>query len=309
MPSLRATAPSLIRHSASFNNLYVANASTVTVYAPGSGSVLRKIVGVRPSALVFDSSGTLYVANDAGKGSVPVYPAGATMPSRTITQKVSVPRTLAVDSADNLYVANGYFSVGVYAPGSSTLLRALKSFYPISVAFDTADDVYVGRSSGPYGGVGSRVVVFAHGSTGIVAKIAVGVSDPQSLALDAKDTLYVADTNLNVVAVYSNGATKPQREIKNGISGPVAVRLDASGNLYVANNVASTVTVYAPGASKPLRTISSGITAPTALLFDGSGALYVANRKMVAVYAPGAASPKLKIRTGIDLPVALALGP
>lgn len=308
-PAYGAAAPLMLGHSAPFTNLYVANASNVTVYAPGSSTVLRKIAGLEPAALAFDSSGNLYVANDSGKGNVAVFAPRATVPARSITQKVSKPRTLAVDSSDNLYVANGYFSVGVYGPGSSTLLRTLKSFYPISISFDAKENVYVGRTSGPYGGVGSRVVVFAHGNSKVVRTIATGVSDPQSLAVDAGGTLYVADTNLNAVAVYAKGATKPQREIKSGLSGPAALWIDASGNLYVANNVSSTVTVYAPGASKPLRTITSGIAGPTALLLDASGTLYVANRRTVTVYAPGANSPKLKIRKGIDFPVGIALGP
>ncbi|HZY98121.1 MAG TPA: NHL repeat-containing protein [Candidatus Baltobacteraceae bacterium] len=303
-----AMAPRLLGHSTPFTNLYVANASTVTVYAPGSGAVMRKISNVEPASLAVDSSGNLYVASETGAGRVQVYKPGATVPFRTITQNVRGPRTLAVDRSDDLYVANGYFSVGVYAPGSSTPLRNLKSFYPISIAFDVADNVYVGRSSGPYGGNASRVVVFAHDSSKTLRTIAAGISDPQSLAFDASGNLYVADTNVDLVAVYPKGATKPLRKMRTG-RGPTSLAVDGSGNLYVANNVSSTVTVYALGKSKPVRTITSGISGPTALLLDASGTLYVANRRTVTVYAPGSSSPELKIRNGINEPVALALGP
>lgn len=310
-PALTASTASAksFQHSASFTNLYVANAADVTVYAPGSREILRKISRVEPAALAFDSSGNLYVANDTGTGRVPVYPPGATAPSRTVTQLVSNPRALAVDRSDNLYVANGYFNVGVYASGSSTLLRKLRSFFPMSIAFDRADNVYVGSSSGPYGGNNSSVLVFARNSSRTLRSIANGISDPQSLALDSSGNVYVADTNLSLIAVYPKGAVKPQRRIRSGIRGPVALRVDTSGDLYVANNISSTVTVYAPGGLKPLRTIISGISRPTALLLDASGTLYVANRRMVTVYAPGSSSPKLKIRNGIESPVGLALGP
>jgi sugar lactone lactonase YvrE len=296
-------------HSKPFKNLYVANASNVTIYEP-SGAVLRRISRVEPAALAFDSKGNLYVANDTrSNSSVLVYRPGTTVISRKITQSVRFPRTLAIDRSGQLYVANSYFSVGVYAAGSRTLLRKLKSFFPISIAFDAADNVDVGSSSGPYGGSNSQVAVFAHDSSKMLRTIVTGISDPQSLAFDTRGTLYVADANLNVVAAYPQDATEPLRKITNGVRRPTALSFDASGNLYVANNASSTITVYAPGKSKPLRTIASGISGPTTLILDASGTLYVANRQTVTVYAPGSSSPKLKIRKGIDVPVALALGP
>ena len=293
-----------------FRHLYVANASTVAVYGPGSGTVLRKISGVKPAALAFDSIGNLYVASDTRSDSgVLVYHPGATVSSRKITQSVRYPRALAIDRSDQLYVANGYFNVCVYASGSSTLLRKLKSFFPISIAFDPTDNVDVGSSSGPYGGNNSQVAVFARHSSKTLRIISNGISDPQSIAVDTSGTLYVADTSLSVIAVYPQGATKPLRNITSGVRGPTALSLDSSGNLYVANNAASTVTVYAPGKSTPLRTIAAGISGPTTLILDASNTLYVANRRTVTVYAPGSRSPKLEIRNGIDMPVALALGP
>lgn len=297
-------------HAKAFTNLYVANASSVAVYGPGSGTVMRKISRVTPTALAFDSMGNLYVANDSrSTSSVLVYHPGAIVPSRKITANVRFPRTVAIDRSDQLYVANSYFSVGVYAQGSSALLRKLKSFFPISIAFDPADNVDVGTSSGPYGGNKSQVLVFAHDSSKMLRTVSAGVSDPRSLAFDASGTLYVADTNLNAIGVYPHGATTRLRKITSGVRGPTALGVDASGNLYVANNTASTVTVYAPGKSKPLRTIKSGISSPTTLIIDASGTLYVANRKTVTVYGPGSSSPKLTIRAGIDAPIALGMGP
>lgn len=312
VPRALTASPVLQSHARSkpFTKLYVANASSVTVYGPSSGTVMRKISGVTPSALAFDSRGNLYVANDSRSGSsVLVYHPGATASSRKITANIRFPRTLAIDRTDQLYVANSYFSVGVFAPGSSTLLRKLKSFFPISIAFDRADNVDVGTSSGPYGGNKSEVVLFAHDSSKMLQTVSTGISDPQSLAFDPSGTLYVANTNLNAIGVYPHGATTPLRKITSGVRGPTALGFDASGNLYVANNTASTVTIYAPGKSKPLRRIVSGISNPATLLVDASGTLYVANRRTVTVYAPNSTSPKLTIRNGIDAPVALGLGP
>jgi sugar lactone lactonase YvrE len=74
-----------------FGSLYVANCGfncgtktgSVTVYAPGSGSVLRTISqGVSvPNALGFDGSGNLYVVNY--NKTVTVYASGSTSVLRT----------------------------------------------------------------------------------------------------------------------------------------------------------------------------------------------------------------------------------
>jgi DNA-binding beta-propeller fold protein YncE len=79
-------------------NLYVANAgdNDVTVYAPGSTSVLRTISqGVSvPDALGFDGSGNLYVVNYKRR-TVTVYAPGKTSVLRTISQGLVNPRALA----------------------------------------------------------------------------------------------------------------------------------------------------------------------------------------------------------------------
>jgi sugar lactone lactonase YvrE len=142
------------------SNLYVANypcrfascrnmASSVTVYAAGSTKVLRTISqGVAsPTALAFDRSGNLYVANN-WFGYVTAYAPGSTKVLRTIKKGVALPTALAFDASDNLYVGNqgcgpsscsGYkpSTVTVYARGSTRLLRTISHgvLGPAAIAF------------------------------------------------------------------------------------------------------------------------------------------------------------------------------
>lgn len=99
-------------------NLYVANfgcpsascspsvPSTVTVYAPGSKSVLRTISKgvIYPAALTFDGSGDLYVGNDGCTSSscspsvpstISIYASGSTSVLHTISTGVSFPNSMA----------------------------------------------------------------------------------------------------------------------------------------------------------------------------------------------------------------------
>ncbi|HLY02286.1 MAG TPA: hypothetical protein VKR56_07280 [Candidatus Cybelea sp.] len=125
------------------NDLFVMNgmpsgSPTVVEYKADSAKILRTITtGIQsPQAIAVDSSATLYVANNSGgvgRGTISVYPPGASTPNYQIERGVDVPDALTVDGDDNLYVANhGYSSpinlrhaVCVYAPNSKKPLRCV----------------------------------------------------------------------------------------------------------------------------------------------------------------------------------------
>ena len=291
-------------------NLYVANVAAVTVYAPGSDSVLRTISNLAPSTIGLDSSGNLYVANvPTGKsGNVAVYRAGTSSILRKITNSIQAPKALAFDSSGNLYVANSYFWVEIYPPGGTSPSGALKVFYAAALVFDRSGDLYVASDPSPYGHGKSQVLVFAPDRKQL-RTIVQGLSTPIALALSSVGNLFVANYMGDDVTVYAPGKTSVIRTIAQGIKRPYALALDAAGNLYVANYGASSVTVYAPGSSTVLRTIRQGVSRPTSLLFDAFGNLYVANPKSVEVFAPGQDTPQQTIVKGINGPVAMKFGP
>jgi hypothetical protein len=291
-------------------NLYVANLSTITVYAPGSDSVLRTITQVQPSTIAVSSSGDLYVANlpTGNSGNVTVYRAGTSSILRKITKGIDEPKALAFDSAGDLYVANSYFQVVIYRPGATSPSGSLHVFYPAAMVFDHTGDLYTASDPSPYGRGKSLVPIYAPDRK-LLRTIEQGLSTPIALALSDTGNLFVANYVGNDVTVYLRGKTSVLRTISQGIKRPYALAFDASGNLYVANNAVSTVTLYAPGSSTLLRTIRLGVSRPTALIFDDSGNLYVANAKNVSVYAPGKGTPRQTIVKGINSPIAMSFGP
>ncbi len=115
-------------------NLYVGNyvGHTVTEYAVGSVSPALTIsVGTAPTALAVDAKNNLYVADYARRGVVE-YAAGTSTVLRKIVAGIDFPRSLAIDPAGNLIVANYGTnskpgSVTIYGPAGTSPLRKITS--------------------------------------------------------------------------------------------------------------------------------------------------------------------------------------
>ena len=101
-----------------------------------------------PAALVFDSSGNFYVADDSSlwksNGCVFKFASGATSPAATLAG-LDDPTALAVDANGDLYVANyANNTVSEFAPGATTPTATLTGLSgPSALAFDGDGDLFV----------------------------------------------------------------------------------------------------------------------------------------------------------------------
>jgi hypothetical protein len=271
-----------------------------------------------PTGLAVDSSGGLYVT-DTANNRVLYYPSGSTTATRVYGQGGSF-------TTNDIHVLGGSIWDITICYDDPTL-GANSLFHPGGLALDSNDNLYVadtGDSRVLYYPSGSTTATRVYGHDGdftycfpnIVNMVEVGPNanslyQPLGLALDSNDNLYVADTSNNRVLYYPSGSTTATRVYgqggdftantanNNGVSAtslntPTGLALDSNGNLFVSDAANHRVMYYPAGNTTATQvygqggdfssnsTNNGGISAdslyfPSGLALDSSGNLYVAD--------------------------------
>jgi hypothetical protein len=212
----------------------------------------------------------LYVANDGG-GNVLSYAPPYTA-AGTVLGSVGNPVAIAVDNANNLFVA------AFGSSGGSSNSGDLLEFSPAS---NTASSAAIGY--GTFRG-------------------------PRGIAIDANRDIFATDQGSNSVYEFTPPSYSVATNVIPSVTGNVyAIALSPSCNLFIT--AGAHVLEYAPPyTGAPIATISSGLTNPAALAFDAGGNLYVSDTstRVVNVYAAPYTGPPA---TTVHLsPYAVALG-
>jgi len=237
----------------------------VTVFAGQSGAADGHVDGAaadarfyRPSGVVIDDDGNLYVADTNNQCIRKITPGGVVSTFVDIETPIAIARDAATG---NLYTSHfGYDQVDKITPdGTKTgMLNNVRgdgmvgvgiNFAPAAVAVDAAGNVYEsdypqnfvrkiapdgtvtnitvnGPVSGPDGNYidGALADAHFHGITG--------------LTVDASGNIYVADWGNNAIRVINTLTNTVKTLAGNGSGGsfsyPEALAIDGSGNIYVA---------------------------------------------------------------------------
>jgi sugar lactone lactonase YvrE len=254
-----------------------------------------------PSACALDSSGNLYLADDANNV------------IRKVTASTGIITTVAGNGTGAGTSGGSFF-------GDGGLATKAAINHPFGIAVDSAGDLFISDT-------GNQRVREVNGATGIITTIAgngtygfpvSGVAatntmmgNPQGLALDTLGNLYVAEQGACIIAklnfstgaistVAGNGTSCSDGSSVTGdgglatlapLNGPEGVALDAAGNLFIADAGNSRVrqVTAATGIIKSVVGTSPGYSGdggasdraklhnPIGLFFDGSGILYIAD--------------------------------
>ena len=140
------------------------------------------------------------------------------------------PDALAVDTAGNLYVANGGANtVSVFSPGSTSPSATLTGLSgPIAMAFDPSGDLYVANLTA------NTVSIFSPGASTAGRCMITGLSSPLALTFDTSGNLYVLNNGNSTISRFPPKSTIPNTTL-TGLDAPYDLAFDGAGNLYVAS--------------------------------------------------------------------------
>lgn len=249
------------------------NATPVSAPLPAAGSPSTHYAA-RP--LASKTNIYIYASLDGTGEAVDVIRAGKSPKLvDTITQGISFPLGITIDTSGTLYVANGNTTVTEYPAGQNTPSVTLTQglIAPNAVAVDRGGNLWVADAS--------NVLEYPKGSTSPSLTLTDGINGAAGIAVNSKGTVYVANlpsTGSPYVAAFPHGATKPKAMFGQGdLEYPCGVTLDPDANIYVADFDQGEVYVFSHKTHKLLRTVNHSpyFSQPCGVAIDTNNRLYL----------------------------------
>ena len=219
-----------------------------------------------PTALAFDHSGNLFVADHAAETIFKFTPDG-TRSVFVTGVRLSDGNGLACDAADNLFVLSpsGEYHVGgtilKFSPDGNRSTFATGVGLPYSLAIDPSGNLFVSDWD-----TGSIYKLTPNGekSTFATTEIAAKI-----LACDQAGDLFAGVPLKHSIFKYEPGGAR--NDFATGIT-VSALAIDKAGNVYVGDT-GNTIFKFTPGGTKS--DFAKVTTSPHGFVFDGSGNLFV----------------------------------
>ncbi|MBV8374390.1 MAG: hypothetical protein JO302_02675 [Candidatus Eremiobacteraeota bacterium] len=287
--------------------------ATVTLFSSASASPLSAIGS--PQTIAFSVSPSGGAAVNLSVGTIPA--AVAVVPATPLSGQ-------NVSGGVDLYGAGKHQLVAelIDANGNVIIPTVALSYtiaftggpLPLTVTQPLAAqaNLFTVSYSGPAAATASGSLRLTANVTGPGVNICVQATGDCSntVAIDVKQLLAVANSSANSVTLYANPQSPPVATIQNGLVDPQALVFDAAGDLFVASQPSS-VSEYAPPYTGLPNTIAVGVNHPQALALDLRGNLFVANgngsNTVTEYVAPYTGGPSATITNGLEDPVSLGL--
>jgi serine/threonine-protein kinase len=224
---------------------------------------------------------------------------------------VSSPSTVAVDSANSVYVPTRLGIMKLVQGGTDpTTITFPGLFTDKAVAVDSAGDAFVTD----YNVSGGRVLEVPAGTAGSpIPILTAGLYTPPAVAVQSAGTswskLFVTNIHYDQLCVLTNGETRAVAYAPN-IPHPTGVAVDSAGDAFLADNLNNRIFELPAGATRTIGPLPfTGLAGPNGLAVDGANDLFVADTRnnRVLELAPGASTPTVVPLTGLKKPTGLAV--
>jgi streptogramin lyase len=232
-----------------------------------------------PTALAFDHSGNLFVADHAAETIFKLTPDG-TRSVFVTGVRLSEGNGLAFDAADNLFVLSpsGEYHVGgtilKFSPDGTRSTFATGVGLPYSLAIDPSDNLFVSdwdtgsiykltpkgekstfatteiaakilacdQAGNLLAGVPLKHSLFRYEPGGVRSDFATGITT-YALAVDKAGAVYVGDTGNTIFKFTPTGAKSDFAKVTTS---PRSFAFDASGNLFAVESFSGAISKFAP---------------------------------------------------------------
>jgi streptogramin lyase/tetratricopeptide (TPR) repeat protein len=232
-----------------------------------------------PTALAFDHSGNLFVADHAAQTIFKVTPDG-TRSVFVTGVRLSDGNGLACDAADNLFVLSpsGEYHVGgtilKFSPDGTRSTFATGVGLPYSLAIDPSGNLFVSdwdtgsiykftpkgekstfatteiaakilacdQAGNLFAGIPLKHSIFKYEPGGVKSDFATGITT-HVLAVDKAGNVFVGDTGNTIFKFTPTGAKSDFAKVTNS---PRSFGFDASGNLFVVESFSRAISKFAP---------------------------------------------------------------
>jgi hypothetical protein len=202
------------------------NAQTVTDYVTGLG---------KPTGIVFDGSGNLYVADNNAYKITKITP--ALVQSTFVSSLNGTPQQITFDNNNNLWTAGSGFINSIEKISSSgTLTSYSATNSPYGIAIDATGDVYYSQETG---NIMKRTVA------GVTTTFATGISQPNGMTFDKSGNLIVVDkVEGEIKKITPAGVVST---IITGLANPTNVAYAPNGDLYISTGSQGRIFVLPAG--------------------------------------------------------------
>jgi uncharacterized repeat protein (TIGR01451 family) len=173
--------------------------------------------------------------------------------------------TVAGQTVTVTQAGSGYTAMPVPAPDSGHLEPGMAAN---SVAVDGQGNEYVAYSGGQ--------VWEYNGTYPYAFPLFSGLNNPEGIALDGQDNIYVADTYNNAIKEWSP-STKQVSILVSGLNSPAAAAVDGEGNVYFADTGNNAIKEWNAATLQVTTLVSSGLNQPNGIAVDLLGNVYIAD--------------------------------